>query len=838
VRSLRLQPNDEHGGGIFLTRPSFYYYFCNHGTQGGLGFAFPTGFCRNKRYERNFFGAYNIYKMIDAVDDFPGLKVSMELDAFAYEEVLKEDPECIELLKEYIKAGKVAVAGGTYSQPFGQDYGWEPNIRQLTYGRHVIKEVTDYDVEAFLVEEQWFHPQLPQLLQLAGFKYASLQSQNSGQVKPMREAMINWVGIDNTKIPTVPANDLLVSCVRQYGDYTAFKEKLARYEHPLFFQWIEIWPPGMDWGASATPFAKGIAQVEEWQGKPVFLEEFFELELPHRELKDIYIPLDESNYVNNWYQNGGWGYDGDRVIIEDKLTEAALLANETVLALASQAGKEPYPEEKLVERWKRFMVLQNHDFSVARNYRAVTEEGLVTEAGYYAVVEYQKLQDECHRETAEVLLAEKEEEKLTLVNTSGVGGKYTVEFTIPLASGEGLELFQDTRSVPYEIRSQDTAKAKGIAVVDLPAVGAATFDVKRGRDLPLALPTTSAPGGAPKIETDEYEISWQEGTWAIDILHKVSGSKVTFKGFTGPIAKQNEHSYLFPALSPAHEKFSFSFNGTVHSPDQISDMEGYVEETGPVSSTLCVRSDLLTLHTTETPVAFAEARVSVNHVTGQITCDSHLYAGVYLGLQCYAHFEHNLPDARYYRDFPLGEEETQIQAIYPNTYIRVAGKDHGFTLVHPGVQRAYVDRCPEGGLIRHLLARDKVFGEYRWTFDLWFGNHKSHESARLAKMKGAHIAQVQGASWFPEDYLTIGHPSLLLSALYRDGDQLLVRLVNYGAVEVDDAHFTLADAFGSAQLTDFEGKVLKDLSIKSQGEKTTINLEEVQPWQVITIRIS
>jgi hypothetical protein len=114
--------------------------------------------------------------MIDAADDFPGLKVSIELDVFAYEEVLKEEPECIELLKEYIAADRVAIAGGTYSQPFGQNYGWEPNIRQLVYGRNGIREITGYDVQAFLVEEQWFHPQLPQLLKLAGFIYASLQN--------------------------------------------------------------------------------------------------------------------------------------------------------------------------------------------------------------------------------------------------------------------------------------------------------------------------------------------------------------------------------------------------------------------------------------------------------------------------------------------------------------------------------------------------------------------------------------------------------------------------------------------------------------------------------------
>lgn len=131
----------------------FYYLFCNHGSQGGIGFAFPLGYYEGKIYERSFYGSYIIYKILDAADQFSGLKVSLELDSYAYEEVLKEDPECIEKLKQYLKEGKVGLVGGTYAQPLGQDYGWEPNIHQLVYGRKVIKDILDYDVEAFLVEE-------------------------------------------------------------------------------------------------------------------------------------------------------------------------------------------------------------------------------------------------------------------------------------------------------------------------------------------------------------------------------------------------------------------------------------------------------------------------------------------------------------------------------------------------------------------------------------------------------------------------------------------------------------------------------------------------------------
>ena len=102
-----------------------YYFFCNHATEGGIGFAYPKGWYNGKKYSSCFYSIYSINKMLDAVDQYPGLKVSMELDAYAYEAVAAVAPECIARLKKYLATGNCGIDGGTYSQPFGQDYGWE-----------------------------------------------------------------------------------------------------------------------------------------------------------------------------------------------------------------------------------------------------------------------------------------------------------------------------------------------------------------------------------------------------------------------------------------------------------------------------------------------------------------------------------------------------------------------------------------------------------------------------------------------------------------------------------------------------------------------------------------
>lgn len=826
-----------------MTKQPFYYLFCNHWTQSGIGFAFPSGWYNGKKYDKTFSSAYTIHKMLDAADDYPGLKASMELDAYTYEEVLKEDPQCIERLKEYIRLGKAGVDGGTYGQPFGQDYGWEPNIRHLTVGRETVARILDYDVKAFLVEEQWFHPQLPQLLLQSGFKYASLQNQNSGQVKPMNESMIRWVGIDGSKVPTIPANDLQVSCVRQYTDYSVYAQRLQEYNVPLLFQWVEIWPPGMDWGASATPFEKAIHQVFEWDGRSVTLGDYFELEAGKRELKDVYIPLDESNYANNWYQGGGWGYDGDKVISYDKKSERSLITFETMASINALKQSVKYPGTLLNDYWKKLMLLQNHDFSVARSYRAFTEDGLVTEAGALGVMEYERLTRLCNGQIEELMTAWDEQsamasgEEIVIFNTAEFPHRKTIELELPTAGQDSasISLYQGDVPIPFQITEVTGEQVRGLAVVDLPAMGTASIQVGTAK----GGESKAVRSGETWIEDENCRIEWVPNTWAVAITDKPSGKLVEYSGFSGPIGKLNEHDAdKFHALSPGHEVFTFAFDGTTHAPDQNARVTASVETVGSVRSTLLLRCDLLTLHTTPTPVAFAEVRVSLNHETGSVVCQSHFYTGVYLNLQCWASFKHNLPNARYYRDFPFGEEETQVEYNYPNTYTRVASQADGFTLVHSGTQRSRVIRGTEDGEVKHLLARDRVFGDYTWTFALHFGAHQPWESARLAKAEHGYTPVVRNAACSIPSFVQLSDPRVMVSALYEEGDgRTMLRLVNYATEAATGVEVEIDHPFGSAHATDFNGSITGSIELRPMDRKCVARVD-LKPWEIVTIALS
>ncbi|TLS38395.1 hypothetical protein [Pseudalkalibacillus caeni] len=813
-----------------MKKAPFYYFFCNHWTQGGIGFAFPTGWYNGKKYNRTFSTVYTIHKMLDAADKYPGLKVSMELDAYAYEEVEKEDPGCIKRLKKYIKEEKAAVDGGTYGQPFGQDYGWEPNIRQLTYGRKTVKEVLDYDVRAFLVEEQWFHPQMPQILKKSGFEYASLQNQNSGQVKPLNKSMILWKGIDGIKIPSIPANDLMVSCVRQYTGYDGYKERLQDYERPLLFQWVEIWPPGMDWGASVEPFEKAINQVEEWGGKPVTLQEYFDLEIEGRNLEEIYIPLDQSNYTNNWYQGGGWGYDGDQVIMWDQKAEQALLAYESFSAVQHIDTQVDNSAE--IERlWKHLLILQNHDFSVARSYRAITEEGLTTEAGSYGIAKYKELTSTCLY-GIDKFFPEKIGNHLVVSNYNGVMKQKAVPFEIESAESN-ISLEQDGEDIPFYITDNNGGKISGIMVPKMPALGYSTVTIKNGKGENFS----SVQTGEDWIEDENFMIKWRKGSWNIEIYNKNNDQRVDFTGFTGPIGKQNEHGGPFPALSPAHEVFTFAFDGTTHCPDQLSlsRIQAEIESSNSLESTLKLHCDLLTLHTTETPVAFAESRVTINHITNEVKCQSYLYTGVYLSVQAHAVFNHSLNEAEYYRDFPFGEERTEKNEGYANSYVRVQNEQKGFTLVHPGVQRIELQRDHDKGAVKHLLARDKIFGEYEWTFSLHFGKHEPHESARLSKADRALVVVKQTEKPKTNEFLAIEDDRLIMSSFSKQSECYFLRIVNYSNETLQRKTISLPNHFTKFQEVDFEGNLLADVNFTVKDSCTQLVLD-FSPWEIVTLK--
>ena len=96
----------------------------------------------------------------------------------------------------------------------------------------------------FLEEEEFSHPQVPQLAKLAGYTYTSLAQLDTWGRAGCPEQDLNslqWQGMDGTAMPCVPKNALFgaPADAKQLVASPVFK-KLTALGKPLLFTWEEF----------------------------------------------------------------------------------------------------------------------------------------------------------------------------------------------------------------------------------------------------------------------------------------------------------------------------------------------------------------------------------------------------------------------------------------------------------------------------------------------------------------------------------------------------------------------------------------------------------------------
>ena len=333
---------------------------CNHWTQYGIGEAFPEGEVGGRWYQRNFSSVYGLEQGRRWLDANPANRVCHEFDAYFLESLDAEDPDYLAAIRDLLDRGLMELPGGTFGQAESQVFGYESALRQLTFGQAAYRRYLGRGVDTFLVEEQNFFPQLPQLLKLAGFRYASIQFQNSGAPPASPHDIILWEAFDGTAIPTIPKHPGMVSCTRQWASYDTVIARLAGRKAPLIFQWMELGPPGLDWGASIAPYREAIHEAEGRGFRQMTLTEYIQWALARCETPRVRIPMDQSNYNNNSFQ-GGWGYENERTTRGANKCESLLLAVETLCAGGHAPRIDKLAGNQLRELWSHLLVSQNHD---------------------------------------------------------------------------------------------------------------------------------------------------------------------------------------------------------------------------------------------------------------------------------------------------------------------------------------------------------------------------------------------------------------------------------------------------------------------------------------------
>ena len=316
---------------------------CNHWSYIGIGWQLGIESC-----------VLSVTDAIEMADRPPHAKTCLNLDARAYEFMAEKFPEVTERLKKHLAAGQVELIGGTYGQPMGTTISGESNIRQITMGREVIRRALGYSMVTFLEEEEFTHPQIPQIAKLAGFRYASLaQLDTWGRAGCPRTDVnaLGWKGIDGTVIPCVPKNALFGYSpdLKKLAASAEF-QKLAGLGKPLIFAWEEFGWESPEQPAYLTAPAKyrALEQVEF-----VTLKEYLD-KYGSQGKETVYFPMDA------WNKSLTWGLGGDQVRILDRKVDGLLLAAELFDAIAAAHGHVSQAAA-LDKAWRDLLDSQSHD---------------------------------------------------------------------------------------------------------------------------------------------------------------------------------------------------------------------------------------------------------------------------------------------------------------------------------------------------------------------------------------------------------------------------------------------------------------------------------------------
>jgi len=169
-------------------KPTLYYIPHTHWE----GAVFKT------REEYLDMGLPNILKALRLLKAHPEFKFTLDQAAYV-KPFLERYPEEAAAFRKFVAEGRLEMVGGMDVMPDVVKPGGELFVRQMQYGKRTFRDLLGVDVTAaWLVDTFGHHPQMPQLLRLAGFDSFWFCR---GVPNDKMPSEFLWKGIDGTDIP-------------------------------------------------------------------------------------------------------------------------------------------------------------------------------------------------------------------------------------------------------------------------------------------------------------------------------------------------------------------------------------------------------------------------------------------------------------------------------------------------------------------------------------------------------------------------------------------------------------------------------------------------------------
>ncbi len=300
------------------------------------------------------------------LDRYPGLKIGIENEAYTYDHLAGHDPDLLAEIRGYLQRyeGRFGIGSCTYGQPLSAFINEESNVRQIGYALRADREHLGCVPPVYLMSEHAMHAQMPQIL--AGFGFAGSIMRTHfmmyGYNPTFDVATGWWVGIDGSRIPTVPTYD---GQGAEFGRTTLDNWVLTRFPGPECDTPLEEFT--RKFGhlepllASRADDAKLRCEelVRRYDGNPDY--QWILLE----EIPELFAPSDAELHTtaNDFTVRMPWGYCGNEIWNGCREAEVAVLTAERLNALAAPLGA-PIREARLREAWQALLVAQHHDIQI------------------------------------------------------------------------------------------------------------------------------------------------------------------------------------------------------------------------------------------------------------------------------------------------------------------------------------------------------------------------------------------------------------------------------------------------------------------------------------------
>ena len=302
---------------------------------------------------------------IDWLQKYPKFKIGIDNECFAYDEYARSNPAIVAKIKKMLEdfRGRFAIGSCTYGQPLSVFINDESNARQIVYAIRANLKHFGQTPEIYAISEHALHNQIPQLANQAGYKGAIMRTHFMMYgYNPTYDAPFGtWIGEDGSRIPTVPTYD---------GEGAAFGA--STYDQWVLTRWPDRTTQSLElFGEMFEHIEPLLASriddiVHRHEGLVMYVEDFDEYRwviledlLPiYGEPKAVFKP-----HSNEFRVRMPWGYCGNEIFNACSAAENAVTLAERANAAAFLLGA-PSAQECLEESWKNLLVAQHHDVQI------------------------------------------------------------------------------------------------------------------------------------------------------------------------------------------------------------------------------------------------------------------------------------------------------------------------------------------------------------------------------------------------------------------------------------------------------------------------------------------